>query len=80
MSELKQDKKTFEQNLNDLEKIAANLEKGDLNLDQAIAEFELGMKLSKECTKKLDEAERKINILVQKENGEVQEEEFSTDI
>lgn len=67
---------TFEDNLKELEEIARNLESGELNLDEAIKEFEKGMKISKECTKKLDLAEKKINMLVQAENGEIKEEEF----
>lgn len=51
-------KKTFEDNLKELEEIATKLETGNLGLDEAIEEFEKGMKLSKECTKKLDEAEK----------------------
>ncbi len=68
--------KTFEESLTELEQIASNLENGNLGLDEAIKEFEKGMKLSKECSKKLDEAEKKINILVQGENGELEEEKF----
>ncbi len=68
--------KSFEDSLNELEKIATNLESGDLGLDEAIAEFEKGIKLSKECSQKLDEAEKKINILVQNENGELEEKKF----
>lgn len=69
-------KKTFEDNLKELEEIATKLETGNLGLDEAIGEFEKGMKLSKECTKKLDEAEKRINILVENENGDVIEEKF----
>ena len=57
-------KKTFEDSLKELEEVAIKLETGNLGLDEAIEEFEKGMKLSKECTKKLDEAEKKINILL----------------
>lgn len=73
------EEKTFEDNLKELEEIANNLESGNLNLDEAIKEFEKGMKLSKECTKKLDLAERKINMLVKNDNGEVEEKEFETE-
>ena len=68
--------KTFEESLNELEKIATNLENGELGLEEAIKEFEKGMKLSKECTEKLDETEKRINILVQGEDGTLQEENF----
>lgn len=68
--------KTFEESLNELEKVAQNLERGDLSLDAAIAEFEKGMKLSKECSEKLEQAEKRINILVKNEDGEIQEQKF----
>lgn len=71
--------KTFEQSLNELEKIATELEKGDLSLEDAISMFESGMKLSKECSEKLDKAEKRINILVQNENGEISEENFEVE-
>lgn len=73
------EEKTFEQSLNELEKIATELERGDLNLEDAISMFENGMKLSKECSEKLDKAEKRINILVQNENGEVSEESFEAE-
>lgn len=68
--------KTFEENLKELENIAYELERSDLTLDEAISNFEKGVKLSKECTKTLDEAEKKINILIENKNGEVEEEKF----
>ena len=73
------EEKTFEDDLKELEEIANNLESGNLNLDEAIKEFEKGMKLSKECTKKLDLAEKKINILVENDNGKIEEKEFETE-
>lgn len=66
---------SFEQSLKDLEQIVTELEKGDLSLDASIEKFEKGINLSKECNKKLDEAEKKINILVN-ENGDIKEETF----
>ena len=70
------EEKTFEESLNELEEIATKLESGNLGLDEAIKEFEKGIKLSKECREKLDEAEKKINILVQGENSNLTEENF----
>lgn len=61
--------KTFEDNLKELETIVAQLEKGDLNLEESIAKFEMGIKVSKECNSKLEDAEKRINILL---NGEEQ--------
>ncbi len=68
--------KTFEESLKELELIAVELENGNLNLDESIEKFEKGMKLSKICTEKLDKAEKKINILLKNENGELVEESF----
>ena len=71
--------KSFEEQMQDLEKIVVQLEKGDLNLDDSVKKFEEGIKISKECSKILDDAEKKITILV-KENGsdEFKEENFVT--
>lgn len=74
-----ENKKTFEESLNELEKIATDLERGDLNLEEAIKKFETGMKLSKECSEKLENAEKRINILVQNENGTLEEEKFEVE-
>ena len=49
-------KSNFEDNMENLEKIVTELEKGDLNLDESIAKFEDGIKISKECNKILEEA------------------------
>lgn len=64
---------TFEKSLEELEMIASELERGNLSLEKAIETFERGIKLSKECSEKLDKAEKKINILVQTENGLTEE-------
>lgn len=68
-------KASFEDNMESLEKIVSELEKGDLNLDDSIAKFEDGIKISKECNKILEEAEKKITILLEKD-GEVEEKNF----
>ena len=68
----------FEENMEKLEKIVTDLEKGELNLDDSVKKFEEGIKLSKECNKILEEAEKKITILLE-ENGETKEEIFNTD-
>lgn len=68
--------KTFEESLNELEKIASDLERGELSLEDAISKFEVGMKLSKECSEKLEKAEKRINILVKSESGDIEEEAF----
>ena len=68
-------KASFEDNMESLEKIVSELEKGDLNLDDSIAKFEDGIRISKECNKILEEAEKKITILLEKD-GDVKEENF----
>lgn len=59
----------FEDALARLETIVSELEKGDLSLDQSLKIFEEGIKLSKACLKMLDDAERKVEILVQDQDG-----------
>lgn len=66
---------SFEKNMSNLENLVTELEKGDLNLDESIAKFEEGIKISKECNKILEEAEKKITILLEKD-GDVKEENF----
>ncbi|MCP4134259.1 MAG: exodeoxyribonuclease VII small subunit [bacterium] len=61
----------FEEALKELENIAARLENGDLDLDESIRAFEFGMKYAKLCHDKLEEAERKVEILQKGESGEV---------
>ena len=70
--------KSFEEQMENLEKIVGELEKGELNLDDSVAKFEEGMKISKECNKILEEAEKKITILIN-EDGELKEEKFETE-
>lgn len=70
--------KNFEEQMENLERIVGELEKGDLNLDDSVTKFEEGIKISKECNKILQEAEKKITMLVN-ENGEIKEENFGTE-
>lgn len=65
---------SFEESMKRLGDIAKELEKDDLTLDESVKKFEEGMNLSKNCKKILDEAERKITILI---NGE--EENFKAE-
>ncbi|MBM4123575.1 MAG: exodeoxyribonuclease VII small subunit [Nitrospira sp.] len=59
----------FEDALTRLETIVSELEKGDLPLDESLKIFEEGIKLSKTCLKMLDDAERKVEILIQDKDG-----------
>lgn len=70
------EKQDFEEMLDSLEEIVQSLEKDDLKLDESIKKFEDGMKIAKACNKEIEEAEKKITILI-KENGEVKEEDFA---
>ncbi len=67
--------KSFEENLKELETIVTELEKGELSLEDSIAKFERGIEVSKECNSKLENAEKKINILLdgKEEKFEVEE-------
>lgn len=59
--------KSFEDKMLNLELIKKDLEKDDLSLDDAVKKFEDGMKISKECREILDNAEKKITILLEGE-------------
>ncbi len=65
----------FEECLQRLEKIVAELEKGDIPLEKSLALFEEGMQLSNACRKELEEAEGKVEILL-KQNGKLQAQAF----
>jgi exodeoxyribonuclease VII small subunit len=67
----------FEECLERLEKIVAELEKGEVSLDRALELFDEGMKLSGSCRKELEEAEGKVEVLL-KRNGKLQPEAFET--
>ena len=69
---------SFEDAMKELEQIASQLEKGDLNLDQSVTKFEEGMKLSKTCNKILEDAEKRISILIKNED-DVTEENFNAE-
>jgi exodeoxyribonuclease VII small subunit len=65
----------FEESLKRLETLVAEMEAGDLSLDQMIAHFEEGSGLVEQCGKRLSEVERRIEKLVKKD-GELQTEPF----
>jgi len=75
----KQEKPTygnFEKDLEKLEQIVQNLEKGELTLEEALKQFEEGIRLARQCEKALSEAERKIEILLKNEEGEIEAKPF----
>lgn len=65
----------FEELMEKLESITNKLEKEQLPLDETVKLFEEGMELSKKCNTKLEDAEKKITILIN-ENNELREENF----
>lgn len=65
----------FEETMKHLEEIAKELENGDLDLDSSVSKFEEGMKLSKKCNSLLEDAEKRITILLN-DNGNLKEEDF----
>ncbi len=58
------DTKTFEAQLTKLEKIVRDMERGDLPLEKSLELFEQGVRLSRECQERLNEAERRIETLL----------------
>ncbi len=72
--------KTFEDALKRLEEIAKNLESDDIALDKAVSLYEEGMKLVDFCSKKLEEAENRIRVITNINNGKIETEEFDGDI
>jgi len=59
----------FEAQLASLERIVRELERGDLPLEQSLELFERGVKLSRECQERLNEAERRIEVLLRGGDG-----------
>lgn len=69
----------FEQAMARLEAIVGELEKGDLPLDESLKIFEEGIRLSKNCLKILEDAEHKVEVLVQDNNGKKRFHAYSSD-
>jgi len=70
---------SFEKALSDLEGIVQKLEKGGLSLNESLALFEKGVKLAKYLREELGKAEKKVEILLKDEKGEVRKEPFDLD-
>ena len=65
------DKMTFEEAMNELEKLVESLDKGDISLDQAIAAYDRGSQLKDHCQKKLNEAKMKVETIQLLDNPEI---------
>jgi exodeoxyribonuclease VII small subunit len=62
-------KEKFEEALGKLEEIVKRMESGDMSLEESLRAFEEGIKLARLCSRKLDEAERRVEILLKQEEG-----------
>lgn len=65
----------FETDLDALENLVTQLERGDLSLEESLKNFEQGVKLTRQCQAALKDAEQKVTILLEK-NGELVQEPF----
>ena len=61
--------KSFEASLEELERIVRELEQGEMPLERSLELFEHGVKLSRECQERLNQAERRIEILMRDNQG-----------
>lgn len=66
---------SFETKIKSLEQIINELEKGDLSLEDSVKKFEEGILISNDCNKILDDAEKRITIILEK-NDKLEEEDF----
>ncbi len=64
-------KKSFEDNINELEKIISDLESGEAPLEECIKMFEKGVKLSDDCLKMIDTAQKKITLLTEEGESDI---------
>ena len=69
-------KERFEDALGKLEKVVSRLEGGDIPLEESLKLFEEGIRLSRFCNLKLDEAEKRVEILLKDKNGVLKAEAF----
>ncbi len=65
---------SFEESLTKLEEIVAQLERGDLALEESVRLFEEGTRLAGECRKQLEDAEGKVEMLVKQRDGAMKRE------
>jgi exodeoxyribonuclease VII small subunit len=66
----------FEESLKKLEAIVAQMERGDVTLEDSVKLFEEGTKLAEQCKQQLAEAEGKVEILIKQRNGAMKREPF----
>ncbi len=71
-------KEKFEEALEKLEEIVKKMEGGEMSLEESLKAFEEGIRLSRLCAKRLDEADRRVEILL-KQEGEIVTQPFAGD-
>ncbi len=71
-------KEKFEEALDKLEEIVKRMEGGEMSLEESLKAFEDGIRLSRLCAKRLDEADRRVEILLKRE-GEIVTQPFAGD-
>ena len=71
---------TFESAIQRLEKIVADMEEAELPLEDVLKKYEEGTRLVRFCSQKLDEAEKKIEVLTKKTDGSVALEPFEAEL
>jgi len=69
----------FETALKKLEDVVKKLEGGDLSLDDSLKAFEEGVKLAGFCSRKLDEAEKRVEILIKQKDGTFTRDKFQVE-
>ena len=69
----------FETALKKLETIVENLETGDMSLEQALKQYEEGVRMADICSKRLTEAEKKVEVLMKTSGGKLKAGPFETD-
>ena len=68
--------KTFEENIREIESIISSMERGAFNLDDSVKNYEKGMKLIQECSKKLAAAEKSLKVIEKKASGAYEEKDL----
>lgn len=76
---MKENKKSFEEAMQELEKIVGELERGETSLNDSLVKFKEGIELSKQCNDILDKTEKEINILINEKDGNIKEEKFEVE-
>ena len=72
MAKKNQREKKFEEALEELESVVERLESGELSLEDSLTAFEQGVRLVNFCNQKLNEVEKKIELLVKDKDGQLQ--------